>query len=167
VVLGFVVSIAGSGYHLVRLTERSLNLRSMFYLASVMVFGYSIWSNYGRTTTITRSAIESVTVDTDSRELTINYETGDDLLRSFRDDGTETSLTLSSDDELRDAQETFRLRGIAVDDVTGKPDRKITHRIVAKNGGYHCESCDALVTPNDKVCRDCGDVLWDETSSVA
>ena len=161
----FVASFAGFVAHLYLIADAGLDWSSLAYATSVGVFGYSLWRNHGRTLTIPRSAIESVTLDEDSRQVTLTHGAGDGPLSVFRDDVTETTLTVGTDDGLRGARETLELRGVEVEPAPA--DAEITHRIVTANGGCYCERCGALVTPNDKVCRDCDYALWVERSSAS
>lgn len=163
----FVASIVAFILHLYLIADSGVEWVSLFYASSAGFFGYSLWRNHGRETTIPRSAIKSVTLDTESRELTVTHRQENGPLSVFQDDITKTTLPIGTDDDLRKARETLRLRGIQFEPTTAKSDTEIAHRIVSENGGHHCERCDALVTPNDKVCPNCEYALWVETSPAA
>lgn len=162
-IAGFLFSLAGFAYHVYLVATAGLNWSAAFYATSVAVFGYSLWSKYGRKTTIPRDAIEVVELDADARELTVTHETPDGPLSGLRSDRIETTLTLATDEDLRNARETLRLRGFEVEPAA-QFETEIEHRIVTRDGGSFCERCGAHVSPNDKDCPACEYELWVETS---
>lgn len=166
-VVGFVASIVTFLQHLSLIADSGVQWASLFYVSSVGFFGYSLWRNYGRQTTISRSAINSVTLDPESRELTVTHREEHGPVSVFRDDITETTFPIATEDDLRKAREALRLRGIEFEPAAAESDTETVHRIVSENGGHHCERCDALVTPNDKVCPNCEYALWVKTNPAA
>lgn len=161
----FLFSLVGFVYHLSLVVTAGPTWSGAFYATSVAVFGYSLWSSYGRRTTIPRDSIERIELDADARQLTVTHEPDDGPLSVFREDATETKLTLTTDDDLRNARETLRLRGFDVEPASAA-ETEIEHRLVTRDGGSFCERCGAHVSPNDKVCPSCDYALWVETSSA-
>lgn len=164
VVGGFVASIVAFCMHIYLIADTGVEMASVFYATSVGLFGYSFWRRHVRTATIARSAIQSVTLDAAAREVTVTHRRGDGPLAAFREAVTDTTLPLATDDDLRTARETLQLQGIQVDAAPDTAATEITHRIVTADGGHYCQRCDALVTPNDKVCPTCAYALWVESS---
>lgn len=162
---GFAVSLVLLVYHLHLVAETSPGWSSALYVSTVVAFAYSFWNQHLRETTIPRSAVERVTVDDDDREITITHETRDGLLSPFREDRTETTLTLGTADDLRKAREICRLRGIEPepDDDEG---RETTYRIFTRDGASFCERCRRQVSPADGTCPACGYALRVETSTA-
>lgn len=159
----FLFSLVGFVYHLSLVATAGPTWSGVFYATSVAFFGYSLWSTYGRPTTIPRDAIERIELDADARQLTVTHDAGDGPLSVFREDSTETRLTLTTDDALQNARETLRLRGFDVEPASAS-ETEIEHRLVTRDGGSFCERCGSQVSPNDKVCPSCDYALWVETS---
>lgn len=162
VVVGFLLSVVGLLYHLYLITSTEAGVSTAFYASSVGFFGYSLWQQFGRNPTIPRAAIRSVILDADARRLRITYDAAGRPLQLFRDQPAEHSVTLGSDDAVRRARESFRLRGIEIEEGSTDQPVEYEHRYVTKGDGCYCEACGSLVTPNDKVCRSCEYELWVE-----
>lgn len=166
-VAGFLGSVVALVYHLYLVAGAGIGWSSMLYFGTLGTVAYSLWANHFRDTTIERSAISSVALDDEGRKLTLTHETRDGPLSVFRDDVTETEMTLGTDDDVRNAREMFRLRGIPVESVSADADATETeYRIVTKRGVCFCERCRSQVSPSHKVCPACEYVLWVETSEV-
>ena len=163
-VLGaFLFSVFGLAYHLYTVGTTGFRWSSGVAASSLAFLGYSLWRKHGRITNIPRSEIASITIEIDDRRLNVTQRPTDRHLAKFRTDDTETTLRLATADDLRTAKRTLELRGFEIDSTT-EAATEINHRIVARDGGYHCEQCDTLVTPNDKICPSCEYGLWVKTS---
>lgn len=164
-VFGFSISLAGLVYHLRLVATAGLGWSSILYGFTLAFLAYTFWAGYLRETAILRSAIVDVTIAPDERRLTITHETADGPLSAFRDDRTETELAFGSDDDLRNAREIFRLRGIALDHQSSRTPTETTYRFVTKGGVCFCERCRSQVSPSDRVCPACAYALRVETAS--
>ena len=80
------------------------------------------------------------------------------MFSAFRDDGTETNLSLANADACREAREIFRLRGIDLDDPE-ESEEEPEHRTITKGGVCFCANCRSQISPSDDVCRVCGSAL--------
>ena len=130
---------------------------SLLYVAGSVLLVATLWHRHFRETTIPRDAIRAVALDEAGRELTVTHDTPDGPLSAFRGEETETSFTLPSDDDLREAREILRLRSV---DVEVDDRETVTeHRLVTRDGASFCENCDAHLSPNDRNCRRCGAAL--------
>lgn len=131
---------------------------SLLYVAGSVLLVGTLLHRHFRETTIPRDALRSVTLDEDGRELTVTHDAPDGPLSAFRGEETETSFTLPSDDDLREAREILRLRSVEVETVEER-ETVTEHRLVTRDGATFCENCDAHVSPNDRHCRRCGAAL--------
>jgi len=158
VVFGLAL-LASLGYNVYRLLDVSLAGVSLVTVFSLLGTLYGLWYGHLRQETIPLSALERVSVDESNRELTLRYDAGEAHSRVFvwLHDWTpgRKTLTIPTDEELREVRETFRLRGIAVEDATEQSVKTI-RRFVVRDGVYFCESCDGQVSPTDSECPSCG-----------
>ena len=172
VVLFLILSLSTAA-QLYRITEAPTLLAVLTVLglvASLVTF----WTKRIRGTTVPLSAIEDVTLDTDDHELTIVHDAegrpsvlggaagkrwflSDDLFSVFATGKTETTLTLRTADDAREARTIFRTRGI-VDNLDKKADAEETeteYRFETRNGVVFCEQCGSQVSPSDRTCPAC------------
>lgn len=163
---GFLFSVFGLGYHLLLILDSGFNWSSLLYASSVGFIGFSLWRKHGRVTTIPASRIETIVLDDDTNRLEVTHEMAEGLLRILSEDTRDTTLRLTTDEALRTARETLQLRGFEVEMASIDSPAEVVHRIVSRDGGYFCERCDSLVTPNDKVCPACEYALWFETTEA-
>ena len=163
---GFLFSVFGLLYQLWLVRTTGFNWSAVLYATSVGFIGYSLWRRHGRVTTIPVSRIETITLDDDTNRLRVTHEPADSPLTVFNDDAGEITLGLSTDEALRTARETLRMRGYEVQTAPVDSMAEVSHRIVSRDGGYFCERCDSLVTPNDKVCSSCDYALWVESAEA-
>ena len=138
----------------------------------------SMWRQYSRETDIPRSDVSGVTFDTDERELTIRFDAGshlrppdgvgiktyrsDDQMRLFETGETERTMTLPTDDDVRDARSSFHLAGVSVDETTeaGESGRydgetETEYRVTTRKGAVFCDDCGSQVSPSDRICPSC------------
>lgn len=140
----------------------------------------SLYRRYTRGTEIPLSDVSTVTLDADERELTVTFDAGSLLrppdgagIKTYRSDGpmsafetgeTEWTMTLPTDDDVRDARSAFRLAGVSVDEDTGASEAKrydgeteteTEYRMTTRNGVVFCEECGSQVSPSDRVCPSC------------
>lgn len=160
--LGFVFSLAGLGYHLRAVTVAEPGWPSLLYGALLAVLAYACWAACLREITIPRSAIVDVTIEPDERQVTIVHERAGGPLSTFRNDETETELAFGTLDDLRDAREIFRLRGISLERPASRSET--TYRFVTKGGVCFCERCRSQVSPSDRTCPACRYALRVETA---
>ena len=123
------------------------------------------------------SAIEDVTLDTDDRELTIVHDAegrpsvlggaagkqwflSDDPFSVFATGETETTLTLRTADDAREARTVFRTKGIAEDlDAPKGSTTETEYRFETKDGVVFCGQCGSQVSPSDRTCPACDHAL--------
>lgn len=127
--------------------------------AAAAVIGYSLYREYACDTTIPRSEIASITLDEDDRELTIAHDEQHRLRRALSGDETETSLTLPSMDDVREARQVLGLRSYDVERAEDAAETVTAHRYVARDGATFCPGCNRQVSPSDGTCGRCGTVL--------
>jgi hypothetical protein len=124
-----------------------------------------------------------VTLDPDERELTVRFDAGsllrppdgvgiktyssDEPMRGFETGTTERTVTLPTDDDVRDARSAFRLAGINVEEGSGasedghpngKTERE--YRVTTRKGAVFCAECGSQVSPSDRTCPSCDYALW-------
>ena len=162
---GFIFSVAGAVYHLRGVTVAEPGWSSILYGALLAVLAYAFWAACLRETTIPQSAIVDVTVTPDERQVTITHERAGGPMSMFRDDETETELAFGTLDDLRDAREIFRLRGISLERPASRSET--TYRFVTKGGVCFCERCRSQVSPSDGTCPACGYALRVEAAEEA
>lgn len=162
--VGSLVAFFGIFYTAFRLTEffgqlasGSTRLLVTAFAAAIVV--YSFWREHASDTTIPRTAIESIALDEADRELTIAHDEQQRLRRALSGDETETSLTLPSMDDVREAKEVLQLRSFDVERVEDAVETVTEHRFVTRQGASFCPGCDRRVSPNDRTCGRCGTVL--------
>jgi len=113
------------------------------------------WSNHVGETTIPLSTVDTITLDEEAGILVITHESDHDYFGSLRNDTGETTLSLPTDDDVREATEVFRLRGIDVEEP-GTEAPETTYRVIVKSGVCFCERCRSQVSPSDRTCPACG-----------
>ena len=144
----------------------------------VVISLVTFWAKRVRGTAVPLSAIEDVTLDTDDQELTIIHDAegrpsvlggdagkewflSDDLFSIFATGETETTLTLRTADDAREARTVLRTRGV-VDDLDtprAAEETETEYRVETRNGAVFCEQCGSQVSPNDRTCPSCDHVL--------
>jgi hypothetical protein len=138
----------------------------------------SAWRHYTRETEIPRSDVSTVTLDPDERELTVQFDAGtllgppdgagiktypsDEPMRMFETGGTERTMTLPTDDDVRDARSAFHLVGIDIDESAGASDgerddgeTETEYRVTTRKGAVFCDECRSQVSPSDETCPSC------------
>jgi|AntDeeMinimDraft_5_1070356.scaffolds.fasta_scaffold22311_1 hypothetical protein len=174
----FLILFLSTASQLYRITEAPT------VLAVLAVFGFvaglvGFWAKRVRGTAVPLSAIEGITLDTDERELTIVHDANsrpsvlggkggqqwfptDDLFSIFVTGETETTLTLRTADDAREARTIFRTRGIVEDIDTpksGVEETETEYHFETKNGVVFCEQCGSQVSPSDRTCPACDHAL--------
>ena len=166
-VVAFVFSAVAFAYHVALLADVEPGLSAALYAGTAGFLALSFWNQHLRATAIERSAIERVTVDDDERELTITHETDDGLLSLFGDDRKETTLRLGTADDLRNAREICRLRGIELEPAPSGDETETTYRVFTRDGVCFCERCRSQVSPSDAACPACDYSLRVEATETA
>jgi|GEM_PF-1468791 len=138
----------------------------------------SVWRHYTRETEIPLSDVSTVTLDSDERELTVRFDAGtvlrppdgigiktyrsDESMKMFATGETERTMTLPTDDDVRDARSAFHLAGVSVDESVGASEggrhdgeTETEYRVTTRKGAVFCEECGSQVSPSDKVCPSC------------
>jgi len=149
-----------------------------FVLTMSAIHIASMWRQYTRETEIPRSNVSGVTLDTDERELKVRFDAGsllrppdgvgiktyrsDDQMRLFETGETERTMTLLTDDDVRDARSAFHLAGVSVDENTeaGESGRydgetETEYRVTTRKGAVFCDDCGSQVSPSDRACPSC------------
>lgn len=150
------VVVVGLGYFFFTLYHvLDVGLTGVGIVAALSVVGGvgQLWSHYLRETTIPLSAVEHISLDETNRKLTIRYETSRVRKILLAPNAGRQRFTLPTDDHLREARETFQMRGISVEDVVERGDT--AYRFVVEDGVYFCESCRRQVSPADSTCPSC------------
>lgn len=138
---------------------------------AIAVMVWELWSRFFRERTIPRSSVESVRIDEADRTLRIVHESTGSLtpLPSFWPNSTRVSgdlaltLTLPTDEAVREARDVFRLRNVPLDPPDTETDT--AHRYVVEEGVYFCEDCGSQVSPADSDCPSCGYALRVEAAT--
>lgn len=156
-VAGLAVGLGYVVYHAHQLLDIGVAGAGIMTALSLVVGAYGLWSSHLRQTTIPLTSVERVSLDETNRKLTITHETS--RFRKLLLDWTAGTqrFTFPTDDELREAREIFRLRGIHVDEVD--EGRDTVYRFVTEDGVYFCASCERQVSPADSTCPSCGYAL--------
>jgi hypothetical protein len=85
----------------------------------------------------------------------VTHEPNHDYFGSLRNETTDTKLSIPTEDDIREATEIFRLRGIDVEEP-GTEALETTYRVIVKSGVCFCERCRSQVSPSDGTCPACG-----------
>lgn len=160
---GLLSSVLGIGYHLSQVGLTGVGLRSAPHVFAFVMFVYLIWSNHVGEKTIPLSAIDTIALDEDDGTLVVAHEPEHGYLSVFRDDEIETTLSLPTSDDVREAREIFRLRDIDLEEP-GAVETKTTYRVRIRNGACFCERCGSQVSPSDGTCPACGYAIRVKTS---
>ena len=177
IVLFLILSLSTAA-QLYRITEAPtlLVILTVLGLAASLV---TFWTKRVRGAAVPLSAIENVTLDTDDhRELTIVHDAegrpsvlggaagkrwflSDDPFSVFATGETETTLTLRTADDAREARTVFRMRGIAedIDRQSDAGETETEYRFETKGGVVFCEQCGSQVSPSDRTCPACDHAL--------
>lgn len=128
-----------------------------------------LWVTLLRTATIPRSTVESVSIDPADRTLTIVHEPTGRLAALSRwlwgrstplsDGQWRWTTTLPTDENVREARDSFRLRGIALDPPENGTGTETSYRVDVESGVCFCENCGSQVSPADSDCPSCGYAL--------
>ena len=157
-VTGLLWSVFGIVHHLSQVGVTGVGLRSAPHVFAFVLFAYLVRSNHLGERTIPLSSVERITLDEDDGTLVITHETGSGYLASFRDHATETTLSLPTRDDVREAEEVFRLRGVELEDP-GANEAETRYRVLVRDGACFCERCRSQVSPSDGTCPACGYAL--------
>jgi hypothetical protein len=152
---GLLSSGFGIAFHLSQVGPTGLGVQSAPHVLALVLFLFIIWSNHIGEQTIPLSAVDTITLDEDEGTLVITHERAHDYLSVFRDEEVETTLSIPTADNVREAKEIFRLRDIEL----GAPDADeggTTYRVRTRNGACFCERCHSQVSPSDSTCPACG-----------
>jgi hypothetical protein len=158
-------------------------LAFVFVMTGLQLF--LLWRHYTRETEIPCSDVSGVMLDPEERELTVRFDAGtalrppdgtglktywsDEPMRTFETGTTERTVTLPTDDDVRDARSAFRLAGIDVDEGSGaseagrydgETETETAYRVTTRSGVVFCEDCGSQVSPSDKTCPVCDCALW-------
>lgn len=140
------------------------------------------WAKYARATEIPLSAIEDVSLRRDARTLTVTHRregrlavlggdggqrwfAPDDPMSAFEAGPSETTLTLLTDDDVREIRSVLQTRGIPTEEVSDAAETETTYRVDTKGGVVFCRDCGSQVSPSDRVCPACGAPLRVERSA--
>jgi hypothetical protein len=152
---GLLSSTLGTAYHLSQVGIAGAGLQSASHVFAVVMFAYMFWSNHVGETTIPLSTVDTITLDEEAGRLVVTHEPNHEYFGSFRNETTETKLSIPTEDDVREAKEIFRLRGIDVEaPSTEAPET--TYRVIVKSGVCFCERCRSQVSPSDGTCPACG-----------
>lgn len=152
---GLLFSILGTAYHVSEVGVAGVGLSSGPHVFAVGLFAYMFWSNHLGETTIPLSTVDTITLDEEAGILVITHESAHDYFGSLRNDTAETTLSLPTDDDVREATEIFRLRGVDVEEPSTEA-LETTYRVIVKSGVCFCERCRSQVSPSDATCPSCG-----------
>jgi len=155
---GLLFSILGTAYHFSEVGVAGVGLRSAPHVFAVGLFAYVFWSNHVGETTIPLSTVDTITLDEEAGRLVVTHEPTRDYFTSFRNEPTETELSIPTEDDVREAMEIFRLRGIDVEESSTEA-LETTYRVIVKSGVCFCERCRSQVSPSDGTCPACGYAL--------
>jgi hypothetical protein len=152
---GLLFSILGTAYHFSQVGVGGVGLQSASHVFAVVLFAYLFWSNHVGETTIPLSTIDTITLDEEEGTLVVTHEPNHDYFGSLRNETTDTKLSIPTEDDIREATEIFRLRGIDVEEP-GTEALETTYRVIVKSGVCFCERCRSQVSPSDGTCPACG-----------
>ena len=152
---GLLFSILGMAYHFSQVGVAGVGLQSASHVVAVVLFAYMFWSNHVGETTIPLSTVDTITLDEEAGTLVVTHEPNHDYFGSLRDETTETKLSIPTEDDVREAAEIFRLRGIDVKEPRTEV-LETTYRVLVKSGVCFCERCRSQVSPSDGTCPACG-----------
>jgi hypothetical protein len=152
---GLLSSILGTAYHVSQVGVGGVGLRSAPHVFAVGMFAYMFWSNHVGETTIPLSTVDTITLDEEEGTLVITHEPNHGYFGSLRNETIETTLSIPTEDDVREATEIFRLRGIDVEEP-GTEVLETTYRVIVKRGVCFCERCRSQVSPSDGTCPACG-----------
>jgi hypothetical protein len=152
---GLLFSILGTVYHFSQVGVAGVGSQSAPHAFAVVLFAYLFWSNHVGETTIPLSTVDTITLDEEAGRLVVSHEQNHDYFGSLGNEPTETKLSIPTDDDVREAEEIFRLRGIDVEEP-GTEAPETTYRVLVKRGVCFCERCRSQVSPSDGTCPACG-----------
>lgn len=152
---GLLFSILGTAYHFSQVGVAGVGLQSASHAFAVVLFAYMFWSNHVGETTIPLSTVDTITLDEEEGILVVTHEPNHDYFGSLRNETTETKLSIPTENDIREAKEIFRLRGIDVEEP-GTEALETTYRVIVKRGVCFCERCRSQVSPSDGTCPACG-----------
>ncbi|WP_152041294.1 zinc ribbon domain-containing protein [Salinigranum salinum] len=152
---GLLSSILGTAYHVSQVGVAGVGLRSAPHVFAVGMFAYMFWSNHVGETTIPLSTVDTITMDEEEGTLVITHAPDHDYFDSLRSETSETTLSIPTEDDVREATEIFRLRGIDVEEPS-TVEVRTTYRVIVKSGVCFCERCRSQVSPSDSTCPACG-----------
>ena len=152
---GLLFSILGMAYHFSQVGIAGVGSQSASHVFAVVLFAYMFWSNHVGETTIPLSTVDTITLDEEAGTLVVTHEPNHDYFGSLRDETTETKLSIPTEDDVREAAEIFRLRGIDVKEPRTEV-LETTYRVLVKSGVCFCERCRSQVSPSDGTCPACG-----------
>lgn len=152
---GLLSSMLGVGYHFSQVGVTGVGLQSTPHVFVVVLFAYLFWSNHVGETTIPLSTVDAITLDEDDVTLVVSHEPTQGVLALFREDKIETTLSIPTRDDIQEAKEIFRLRGIDLKEPEAD-ETETTYRVHVRNGACFCERCRSQVSPSDGTCPACG-----------
>ena len=152
---GLLSSLLGIGYHLSQVGLTGVGARSAPHVFTFVLFVYLVWSNHIGEKTIPLSTVNTITLDKDDGTLVVTHEPERGYLSVFRDDEIETTLSIPTTSDIREADEIFRLRGLDLEEP-GTVETETTYRVRIRNGACFCERCHSQVSPSDAACPACG-----------
>ncbi|MFB6227227.1 MAG: hypothetical protein ABEH88_01365 [Halobacteriales archaeon] len=122
-----------------------------------------------RDVTIPLSAVTDVTLDAEERELTITHDESRRLDFSTWGAGTtEESLTLPTDDDVRDARTVLRTVDIVEEiEPSESGETETAYRVDERSGVLFCERCGSQVSPTHATCPACDYALQVERAVEA
>lgn len=155
---GLLWSVFGIVYHLSQVGVTGIGLGSAPHAFAFVLFAYLVWSNHLGEKTIPLSSVERITLDGDDGTLVVTHEA--DFRSPFRNGETETTLSLPTRDDVREAEDVFRLRGIELADPgANETGTETRYRVLVRDGACFCERCRSQVSPSDGTCPACGYAL--------
>ena len=157
-ITGLLWSVLGIVYHLSQVGVTGIGLRSTPHVFAFLLFAYLVRSNHVGERRIPLSSVERITLDEDDGTLVVTHERGSGYLASFRGGETETTLSLPTRDDVREAEEVFRLRDIELEEP-GSNETETRYRVLVRDGACFCERCRSQVSPSDGTCPACGYAL--------
>lgn len=158
VLFGTVLLFGYLGYTAYRVLDVGVAGVGVVGALSLVTTLWAVWYGYLRTETIPLSALEGVSIDESEHVLYITYDAdATHTLPAWLCDfnAGRKSLTLPSAEAVRDARETFHLRGISVESSDDSATETV-RRFRVDDGIYFCASCDGQVSPTDSTCPSCG-----------
>jgi hypothetical protein len=161
--VGLLWSVLQVAYHFSRVGVAGVGWMSVPYALAFAFFAWAFWSNHVGETTIPLSAVDTVTLNEADGELVVKHERDRGYLAPFGGNTTETTFSLPTEEDVSEAKEVLRFRGVDVQEPR-EEGTETTRRVLVRAGACFCERCRSQVSPADASCPGCGYTLRLRTS---